>query len=133
MLKKAFLLFWVSSSSVYSNDDVVSIDSVVPNSFELAFPNESNIQPKQGDFEVNGFTLMSNSNGERWAVVTLKNLASGNRNLTNKHLLGLVANGERIAPIEFVQSFKADETLSLTVSFGESKFPLLSVYTRPKI
>jgi hypothetical protein len=130
MLKRISWLLLACSFAAYSSDEALSIDRVVPNSFDLAFPNDSNIQPEQSDFEISNFALMSNDLGERWAVVTLTNLASGSRSLTNKHLLALVANGQRIAPTEFSQSFKAGETLSLTINFGESKFPLLSVYSR---
>ena len=120
----------VCAFGAHSGEEVLSIDRVVPNSFNLAFPNESNTQPEQSDFSVNNFVLMSNDSGERWAVVTLTNMASGRRSLTNKHLMAIVADGQRIAPLEFLQSFKADETLSLTINFGESKFPLLSIYSR---
>lgn len=133
MLKIISWILLATSFVAYSSDEVLSIDRIVPNNFGLAFPNESNIQPEQSDFQVNNFVLMSNEVGERWAVVTLTNLASGSRSLTNKHLMALVANGQRIIPIEFSQNFKADETLSLTINFGESKFPLLSVYSRPAI
>jgi hypothetical protein len=130
MLKRMSLILLVCTFGAHSGEEVLSIDRVVPNSFNLAFPNESNIQPEQSDFSVNNFVLMSNDSGERWAVVTLTNMASGRRSLTNKHLMAIVADGQRIAPLEFLQSFKADETLSLTINFGESKFPLLSVYSR---
>lgn len=123
--------FLISFSFVaYSNEDVLSIDRVVPHNIDLAFPNKLNIQPEQSDFEVNNFILMSNEVGQRWAVVTVTNLASGGRSLTNKHLMALIANGGRREPVEFSRLFKANETLSVTINFGESQFPLLSVYSR---
>ncbi len=131
MLKRMSWALLACAFTAHSAEEVLSIDRVIPNNFDLVFPNESNIQPEQSDFSVNNFVLMSNDSGERWAVVTLTNMASGQRSLTNKHLMAIVANGQRIAPLEFLQSFRADETLSLTISFGESKFPLLSVYSRP--
>ncbi|MGB3725850.1 MAG: hypothetical protein WA981_08795 [Glaciecola sp.] len=130
MLKPLFLLLLTYSSFAQSSNDVLSIDRVVPKSANLAFPNTSNIQPEQSDFTVDNFVLMSNEKGERWAVVTLVNLASGSRTLTHRQLMALLANGDRVQPIEFSHSFKANEILSLTIYFGESKFPLLSVYSR---
>ncbi|MDC8831358.1 hypothetical protein [Alteromonas gilva] len=113
-----------------ADEEALSVDRVVPNGMALAFPNEQNIQPEQSDFEVNNYVLMSNDSGERWAVVTLTNQASGGRTLTQKHLMAIVANGRRIGPVEFMQSFKGHETLSVTITFGISQFPLLSVYSR---
>lgn len=130
MKKGMFGVLLVSSFGAYSGDDALSIDRVVPNSFDLAFPNDANVQPEQSDFVVNNFALMSNDSGERWAVVTLTNRASGRRSLTQKHLMAIVADGNRVSPIEFLRTFRANETLSLTINFGESKFPLLSVYSR---
>jgi hypothetical protein len=130
MIKRIFWLLFAASFTSYANDDALSIDRVVPQNFELAFPNESNIQPEQSDFKINSFALMSNDEGERWAVVTATNLASGKRSLSQKHIMAIVANGKRVAPSEFLYSFNAHETLSLTINFGESKFPLLSVYSR---
>lgn len=130
MKRIVWLLLAIPFVTQANKDDVLSIDRVVPQNFDLAFPNEFNNQPDLSDFKINSFALMSNEAGERWAVVTLTNLASGKRSLTQKHIMAIVANGERIAPLEFLQSFNADETLSLTINFGESKFPLLSVYSR---
>ncbi|MDP5136181.1 hypothetical protein ORJ04_09490 [Rheinheimera baltica] len=130
MLKRISWILLACSFGAYANEDVLSVDTIVSNSFDLVFPNESNIQPEQSDFKVNNFILMSNEAGERWVVVTMSNTSSGRRSLTHKHLMAIVADGQRIAPIEFIQSFKANETLTLTINFGMSKFPLLSVYSR---
>ncbi len=73
---------------------------------------------------------MSNELGERWAVITLKNSSSGSRVLEHGHLMAIFANGKRKSPRKFKLNFKGDETQSITVSFGESKFPVLSVYSR---
>ena len=130
MLKRISWILFACSFGAYANEDVLSVDTIVSNSFDLVFPNESNIQQEQSDFKVNNFILMSNEAGERWVVVTMSNTSSGRRSLTHKHLMAIVADGQRIAPIEFIQSFKANETLTLTINFGMSKFPLLSVYSR---
>ncbi|WP_448556608.1 hypothetical protein [Thalassotalea montiporae] len=113
-----------------ANQQALSIDRLIPENFELAYPNEQNRQPRKSDFAVINYALMSNQAGERWAVVTVRNLASGWRMLDQKHLLALTANGERINPIDVEQHFKAGETLSLTINFGEHKFPILSIYSR---
>jgi hypothetical protein len=130
MIKRTLLCLLLLSPLAYADEDVLTLDRVVPNNFELAVPNDSNIQPSESDFRVINLALMSNEAGERWAVATIKNMSSGRRTLTQRDLMALTANGQRIHPREISQSFNGDETISLVVNFGEIKFPLLSVYTR---
>jgi hypothetical protein len=92
-------------------DEALTIDRTSVNPAELNFPNDDNTFPKISDFEVLNFVLMSTYNGERWATVTLRNKANGSRKLQRDR-------------------FEGKEVLSFTLSFGQSKFPVLSVYTR---
>ncbi|MEI4551218.1 hypothetical protein [Pseudoalteromonas spongiae] len=132
MIRLLLCLIAFSPLTLFANQNVISVVRVVPHSFELAFPNERNIEPELSDFHVKNFVLMSNENGERFTVVTIQNLANGSRTLNHKHLMAQVSNGARIRPLAFEQMFKDDETLSLTIQFGESHFPLLTVYSRTK-
>lgn len=110
--------------------EALNVDQVALNRAELAFPNNSNIQPDISDFGIQNFVLMSNDLGERWAVLTVKNEASGRRTLTEQHLLAILANGDYIFPNRFYQTFNGNETISVTIEFGQSKFPILSIYSR---
>ncbi|MBE8167187.1 MAG: hypothetical protein HAW66_02305 [Shewanella sp.] len=132
MFNKIYWLFLLLPFQALANDEPLSLDRIVPSNFTLAFPNEDNIRPSVSTFEVNNFALMSNEIGERWAIVTLTNQASGRRTVNQKHLMALVANGQHITPFEISQPFKAGETLSLTIYFGVSKFPILTVFSRTK-
>ncbi|MDP2566266.1 hypothetical protein [Pseudoalteromonas marina] len=123
------MLVLLSFSALANSEKVINVDRAIPNSLHLAFPNDANITPKKGDFEVLNYILMSNNEGERWAVITLTNVSSGNRELNEDHLLALFADGTRLAPLAFTLSFKGNETQSVTVSFAEYKFPILSVYS----
>lgn len=130
MGKRIIGLIFLFSFSVFADDSVLSVDRAISNNIELAFPNDSNIQPALSDFEVINFILLSNEAGERWAVVTFKNLSSGRRTVTEKHVLALLANGSRVNPSEFTEAFGGKEVKSVTISFSDSKFPILSVYSR---
>ena len=112
---------------------VLTVDRVVSKNIHLSFPNDNNIKPKTGDFKIVNYVLMSNEAGERWGVITLTNLSSGQRNLEHGHLMALFADGNRESPLEYKLNFKGKETQSITVSFGEHKFPILSVYTSNEI
>nr|WP_306272389.1 hypothetical protein [Pseudoalteromonas carrageenovora] len=107
----------------------MNVDRAIPNSMHLSFPNDNNITPKKSDFSILNYVLMSNEEGERWAVITLTNLASGKRELNQEHLLALFADGSRLTPSDFKLGFNGDQTQSVTVSFAEHKFPILSVYS----
>lgn len=123
----ALILF---SSAVQANRDALWIDTSVPVDIELAFPNRTDIQPDVSEFSVLNFVPMSNELGERWVVLTIHNQASGSRTLEHKHIMALLADGTRVLPEKMSQRFLANEVLSLVVNFGESKFPLLDVYSR---
>lgn len=109
--------------------DVLTIDRTVSKSIQLSFPNDNNIKPKKGDFEIVNYVLMSNEMGERWSVITLTNLSSGNREFSHDHLIGLFADGSRISPLKYNLNFEGQETQSITVSFGQHKFPILTIYS----
>jgi len=122
------------SFSIYADENEnLTVDRIISNKLELAFPNDRNIKAKPSNFELINYVVMSNDLGERWAVVTLNNTSSGSRVFDNEHLIALFANGQRSKPLTFKLSFEAKETQSITVSFGENKFPILSMNTESKI
>lgn len=126
----SFLFLLVLCGNVFAaQNNVLNVDRAIPNSMHLSFPNDNNITPKKSDFSILNYVLMSNEEGERWAVITLTNLASGKRELNQEHLLALFADGSRLTPSDFKLGFNGDQTQSVTVSFAEHKFPILSVYS----
>ncbi|WP_039988652.1 hypothetical protein [Paraglaciecola arctica] len=123
-------LVFMAFTSVADEADVLTVDRVISTNLELAFPNDKNLRAKPSDFELVNYVIMSNELGERWAVLTLTNTSAGNRTLEQDHLLALFADGERKNPLQFKLNFEGRETQSMTVSFGESKFPILSISSR---
>ncbi|WP_415918829.1 hypothetical protein [Thalassotalea crassostreae] len=130
MNKFVSLIFVMFSCSIQAKDsDIINVDRAINNDIELSFPNDESIKPKKSDFEVLNYVLMSNEIGERFAVITLRNLSSGNRTLEDNQLMALFADGERKVPTLLKLNFEGNEVQSITVSFGNSKFPILSVYS----
>lgn len=128
MYKAIFSVLFLFTCTTFADEkEVLTVDRIISHNIELAFDNDKNEKPKLSEFELVNYILMSNDLGERWAVVTVKNQASGNRILENDHLMALFANGERSKPAHLKLNFFANETKSLTISFGENKFPLLSI------
>ena len=112
-----------------SPTNTISIDPVLPSGLALSYPNESNKQPLQSEFKLLQSIFMSNRVGERWAVITVKNTASGNRSLEHKHLMAIFADGQRHSPEPFKINVAAQQARSITVYFGQNQFPLLVVNT----
>jgi hypothetical protein len=129
MFAYVFIALTFVSFTASADDDILNVDRSVSKSIQLAFSNDNNITPKKSDFEVVNYVLMSNENGERWGVLTLTNLSHGERSINQEHLLALFADGSRSAPLAFTSNFTGKETQSLTLSFGENKFPILSIYS----
>ena len=128
MYKFLLLISILFSVSSYADEtEALTVDRVIANNLELAFPNDKNVKPKASDFELINYVVMSNDLGERWAVITLSNTSSGRRILEHDHLMALFADGKRKSPPAFNVSFEGHETQSITVSFGENKFPILSI------
>jgi hypothetical protein len=124
---------FMTFTSIANETDVLTVDRVVSTNLELAFPNDKNLRAKPSDFELVNYVIMSNEVGERWAVLTLTNTSAGNRTLEHEHIMALFADGERKNPLQLKLNFEGRETQSITVSFGESKFPILSISARTEI
>jgi len=119
------------SGLVKANDEVLSVDQVALQGMPFSFENDAKVRPKNSDFSVVNSVLMSSEQGRRVAVVTIRNDASGSRILQAEHIMALFADGRRISPMALADNIKLDdgEQRSLTLSFGEDNFPILSIFT----
>ncbi|MBB1291604.1 hypothetical protein [Pseudoalteromonas sp. SR41-4] len=119
------------SGLVKANDEVLSVDQVALQGMQFSFENDAKITPKKSDFTVVNSVFMSSEQGRRVAVVTIRNDASGSRILQAEHIMALFADGRRVAPISLAENVKLEdgEQRSLTLSFGEDNFPILSIFT----
>lgn len=91
----------------------------------IRFSHDSPLLPDSNDFELLHWQFMSNRNGERWAMVTIKNKASGQRLFAHADIVATFANGEQSYPVnEIREKFQRGEVKTLTIYFGERRFPL---------
>ena len=111
------------------SSDILSIDKPAISVSDLYFPDSQDIQPDKSDFKILSTLLLSSKSGKRVATITLKNLSSGQRILTNKQILAVFANGQKKAPLTFKQTFSGNQKISLSLNFGISNYPILDVYT----
>lgn len=129
MARSLAILLLLFLLHLQADESTLNIDRSVSRDIQLSFPNDEDTKPKAGDFKVVDYVLMSNEYGERWSVITLTNLSSGNRMLDQDHLMALFADGSRHEPLKFRLLFKGHETQSVTVLFGRYKFPILTIYS----
>jgi hypothetical protein len=127
------VLVFITFLTNANENAVLNIDRSVSKNAEFSFPNNKNVKPKQSDFELINYVIMSNELGERWAVLTLTNTSSGNRMLEQANIMATFADGKRQTPLDFKLNFEGKETQSITVSFGKSKFPILSIIAETEI
>ncbi len=127
-----FLLFGMSrlQAGGIPEQEVLTFDQPIPDTLDLRFSDGDELLPKRGDFRIESCLLMSNPSGARWAVVTLHNLSSSQRLLDEEHLVALFADGTRRNPINTGYTFRGGEQNTLTMSFGESPYPILRVEVR---
>lgn len=124
------LLFTVVPVSFAADGDALSVDRFIPEDVETFFPNDDEVFPQESDFEVVNYLLMSSESGERQALVTLRNRSVGSRIFKNGQILALFADGRRRMPLTNTHSFEGREVVSLILSFGVSRFPILEIYTK---
>lgn len=110
-------------------DDVLTIDETAPPGHDYHFPDTDALTPKAGEFEIVSSVFMSSKSGQRWATLTLKNTSAHQRLLDREHIVGLFADGSTRHPETAERKFSGHEQITLTLYFGISKFPLLSIQT----
>ena len=111
-------------------DDVLTVEQASPLLLEYPFEKGRDINPDQSDFKIVHQILMSNKKGERWATVSLQNVSSGQRIFSVEQLLAVFANGDKREPGKIQLKLAGKETRTVTLYFGEHKFPILYVYTK---
>ena len=125
----ALLFLLLQSVAVMASEDALNFDRKGL-MVESLFENDERITPDRSEFEVLEFAPMSSRSGERWALVTVKNHATGARRITANHLLGLFASGQRSKPDSLNINIEGGGLLSFSVSFGYQRFPLVKIYAR---
>ncbi len=85
------------------------------------------LTPDKNDFRIVEISHLSNNLGERWALLTVKNSASGQRIIRNEHVIATFADGSRRAAKNLKATISGGALLTQTVFFGTHKFPIIKV------
>jgi hypothetical protein len=89
------------------------------------------LKPRANDFELIHYAPMSNKNGERWVLITVKNTSAGRRFLKSEHIVATFVNEEQINPIDLNESVDSGKVFSKTIFFGVNKFPIVMLEIQP--
>ncbi len=105
----------------------------LPNLDELVFKKEREDIwiPKSSYFELINYHLMSNLCGERWVLITVKNISQGHATIKGENIIAVMANGfRREAKIE--RRIEGGKIETFPVSFGISKIPIIKILMEQK-
>ncbi|HBC58369.1 MAG TPA: hypothetical protein DCZ03_14510 [Gammaproteobacteria bacterium] len=110
--------------------DSVMMFSIEPRSVMMSplnFPETDGATADASNFEIKDYLLLSNGLGERRAVVTLINTATGQRILEGRQISARFANGDSRNAIGLSQKFSSQEHLTLNINFGRHIYPIMSI------
>jgi len=110
--------------------NIFSIDNAVPDRSKFLFYSNDYLEPARSALAVVSQFFLSNSKGQRVAVVALRNLTASTHNVSADEVVGVFADGEKRLPGRVELKLVGSEALSYAFDFGTSAFPLLYVYTR---
>ena len=129
-MKKAFiaaLLATVSSAAIADVDSVLHFTPTPFKDTELNCERDKHITPKRSALILENYALMAANNGERVALVTLRNGASGQRIYNQEHIVAVLGDCSRVLPHAFELRLDAREQRSLQIYFGVQQQPVLQL------
>ena len=99
--------------------------------FSFDIDESERLKPRANDFELIHYAPMSNKNGERYVLITVKNTSVGRRFLKSEHIVATFVNEEQINPIDLNESVDGGKVFSKTIFFGVNKFPIVMLEIQP--
>lgn len=134
-MKKLLLLIstllFSSMAFAATGSEVVQFDTTQIPTQEIEFAaTMSSARPAVSKFGVTYHAFLSNELGERFAIATFINLSSSSTKLNTRDVVGVLASGERIYPIQIEGEQRIDGKGTLLLHFDTQKFPLIKLETR---
>ncbi|WP_323774035.1 hypothetical protein [Alcanivorax sp.] len=112
------------------NSAVLRFDTPLAITDNADFDRDNPLEPDSSSFVLLDASSLSSDSGERWALVSLRNDAGGQRILRDDYLVAEFANGDRRHPSNLEGSFAAGEQQRKMAFFGYHRFPILRVFTQ---
>ncbi len=112
------------------NSAVLRFDTPLAITDNADFDRDNPLEPDSSSFILLDASSLSSDSGERWALVSLRNDAGGQRILRDDYLVAEFANGDRRHASNLEGSFAAAEQQRKMVFFGYHRFSILRVFTQ---
>ena len=122
--------YMVKAEDIPIDENILHFDDVQKDIEELYFPEENKIKAGASVFKIVEKYNMSNGLGERWAVMTIRNISAGKRLLKNDNIVATYANGDESYAQNLDDTLDGNEIVTKAVFFGIHKFPILHIATR---
>ncbi len=115
------------------DEDTLLLFDDTPRFDKLSFDidDSDRLKPKANDFELLHFAPMSNKNGERWVLITVRNTSTGRRFLKSEYIVATFVNEEQKNPTGLNESIDAGQIFSKAIFFGVNKFPIVMLEIQP--
>ena len=121
----------VSIADENCRETALSFDTTAPDAGSLNFEDNDKWTPKASDFELINYYTMSNACGERWALISVRNVTPGTSSFSGENIVALMADGsKRQGSAE--KRIEGRTTESFTISFGTSKVPIVKLLVNTK-
>ena len=135
----AFIFPLISFAGDYVNKDNVNkrnlllFDENTPrqDTFSFDIDEAERLKPRENVFELIHYAPMSNKNGERYVLITVKNTSNGRRFLKSEHIVATFVNEEQMNPRDLNESIEGGKVFSKTIFFGVNKFPIVMLEIQP--
>ncbi|MEN8175452.1 MAG: hypothetical protein ABFS23_06795 [Pseudomonadota bacterium] len=118
----------LGTATVVKPAQVLRFDGTGDSRKPFHFPRKpGELTAERSTFELLSYATMSNDLGERWALITVRNVSRGMRFLKNQHLVGTFADGRRVRARNLGDKVEGAALFTKTVFFGHGPFPLVQV------
>lgn len=128
---KFLLLFFLLGSAAYAyepeNDQVLRFEHSPFKDVQLNCERDKDVVPKRSELQLDNYALLAADNGQRVAIVTLTNAASGQRIFNQDHIVAVMADCARIFPQQFEIRLAPRQQTTLQIHFGRTLQPVLQL------
>ena len=124
-----FLLFLFGQISFAGDEGsrAMQFEEPLYKNTEAPFDIDLDIEPSANEFELQDYSVMSSESGNRQAMLTIYNTASGQRIVNEDHIVAILGNGHRVHPHAFKLKLSGEQTVNQTVQFGNRRYPIVKI------
>jgi len=115
------------SDEFHEKDKILHFDQPIYPLTSLSFKHTDELKPTPNDFHILEVSYLSNTIGERWAIVTIENKSNGQRLLKNDAFVATFADGFQSNSYNLNEALRGNERLTKAIYFGIHQFPIVSV------